>query len=250
MSSSGANSCGWSFLQALTKNSLYTKEQDTGNDKVCVNPHANRSYFRLSEESLRMCTESLCSETGSAFTESNIDEIAMLSVVTETGPWKQASKLDGFRVSKKLNHCRSFPPPLTSISGSNGVQVKPHREGGRLVLKAVTVRSSRGLFHAERGDGRLRLRLVQDEGFDELENEEVAQEEGLETGVVKKEAEQVSDDSDIDEQEEEEDLSGGVGNEMGMGKLPRPSRCMESGHGNIALLNWEPVWLAAYRLTV
>ncbi|KAG2697094.1 hypothetical protein I3843_07G090000 [Carya illinoinensis] len=247
MSSNGANSCGWSFLQALTINSLYTKEQDTGNDEVYVNPHANRSYLRLSEESLRMCTESLCSETGSAFTESNIDEIALFSVVTETGPWKQASKLDGFRVSKKLNHCHSFPPPLTSISGSSGVQVKPHREGGRLVLKAVTVPSSRGLFHAERGDGRLRLRLVQDEGFDEEGNEEVAQEEGFET--VKKEAEQDVDDSDIGDDEDEEEMSGGVGKEMGMGKLPRPSRCMENGHGNRALLNWEPVWLP-YKLTV
>lgn len=246
MSSTGANSYSWSFLQSLTNNSLNTKEQDTGNDKVY-----NSSYFRLSEESLRMCTESLCSETGSAFAESNIDEIALLSVVTETGPRKEASKLDGFRVSKKLNHCRGFPPPLTSISGSSGVQVIPHREGGRLVLKAVTVRSSRVLFHAERGDGRLRLRLVEDEGLhDEEENEEVAQEEGIESGVVKKEAEQVVDDTDIGDEEEEEEMSGGVGNEIGMGKLPRPSRCMESGHGNRALLNWEPDWFAAYRLTV
>ncbi|KVI09976.1 hypothetical protein Ccrd_011583 [Cynara cardunculus var. scolymus] len=32
-----------------------------------------------------------------------------------------------------------FPPPLTTIRGADGtIRVKHHREGGRLVLKAVT----------------------------------------------------------------------------------------------------------------
>jgi hypothetical protein len=245
MSLSVAEPCGWNFLQALNNNCNTTKAQDTENDKVYVHPLVNRSSSRLSEESLKMCTESLGSETGSAVTESNNDEFAFLSAVSyENGPNKQASKLHRFPVSKKMNHCRSFPPPLTSISGSNGVQVKPHREGGRLVLKAVTVPSCHALFHAERGDGRLRLRLVQDGGIGEEEDEEAVEEE------------EVGDDSDVagEEEEEEEEVegySGNFGDEMGMGaKLPWLSRCMEGARGNEALRNWESFCLATYKLSV
>jgi hypothetical protein len=38
---------------------------------------------------------------------------------------------------------------------------------------------------------------------------------------------------------------------MGMGaKLPWLSRCMEGAPGNKTLKNWEPFWLATYRLSV
>ncbi|XP_041020351.1 protein FANTASTIC FOUR 3-like [Juglans microcarpa x Juglans regia] len=259
MSLSGANSYGLSFVQVLTNNSHYSKEKDTENDKVYVHPQVRRSSLRLSEESLRMCTENLGSETGSACTESDIDEIDLFSVVSENGQSKKASKLHGFRVSKKLNHPWSFPPPLKSISSSSGVRVKSHREGGRLVLKAFTVPSCRGLFHAERGDGRLRIRMVQGEGIGEDGDEEVAQEAEPETEDAEEELEEaeVGEDRDSSDEKmywcEEEERSGitvGFGPETAIGRLPRPSRCMEGGTGNKALLYLEPFWKAAYKLSV
>ncbi|KAG2693654.1 hypothetical protein I3843_08G101900 [Carya illinoinensis] len=263
MSLSGANSYGLSFLQALADNSQYSKENETENGKVYVHPHVKRSSLRLSEESLRMCTESLGSETGSACTEISIDEIALFSVVSENGQSKQASKLHGFRVSKKkLNHPWSFPPPLKSISCSSGVRVKSHREGGRLVLKAFTVPSCRGLFHAERGDGRLRIRMVRDEGIGEDGDEEVAQEAEPETEDAEEELEEaeVGEDRDIGdendekmywcEEEERNGITVGFGAETTIGRLPRPSRCMEGGRGNKALQYLEPFWMAAYKLSV
>lgn len=261
-----ANSCSWSFLQALNNNFHCAKEQDTEKAEVYVHPLVKRSSSRLSEKSLQMCTESLCNETGSAVTEIDNDEIKLLSLgSTENGPVKQARKSDGFPVPKKLNHCRGFPPPLsTSISGSSTghVQVKPHREGGRLVLKAVTVLPScHGLFHAERGEGRLRLRMVQEEGtVEEEEDEEVVQEQ-VETEVGEEEAEEagVGDDADGDEndeqacwgeeEEEEGNRGSGGGDARGIRKLPRPSRCTEGGLGNKVLLNWEPFLVPPYKLS-
>jgi hypothetical protein len=252
MSLSVAEPCGWSFLQSLTNNYNTTKAQETENDKAYVHPLVKHSSSRLSEESLKMCTESLGSETGSAVTESSNDEFAFLSGASENGPNKQASKLHRFPASKRMNHCRSFPPPLTSISGSNGVQVKPHREGGRLLLKAVTVPSCHALFHAERGDGRLRLRMVEDRVIAEEEEDDEAVEE----------TEAVEEDSDAGEEEEEEQqedwceeemegYSGNFGDEMGMGaKRPWLSRCTEGARGNEALRNLEPFWMATYKLSV
>ncbi|GLT63987.1 hypothetical protein SLA2020_365080 [Shorea laevis] len=244
MSLSVAESCSWNFLHSLNNNCNTSKSQDTENEKVYVHPLVKRSSSKLSEESLKMCTESLGSETGSAVTESNDDEFAFLS---ENGPNKQDSKLHRFPVSKKMNHCPSFPPPLTSISGSKGVQVRPHREGGRLVLKAVTVPSCHPLFHAERGDGRLRLRMVQNRGIGEEDDEEAVEED-----EAVEEEEEVGDDSDAGEEdwceEEMEGYNGNFGDEMGMGA--KLSRCMDDARGNEALRNWEPFWLATYKLSV
>ncbi|XP_059440022.1 protein FANTASTIC FOUR 3-like [Corylus avellana] len=256
MSVSVAEPCGWSFLQSFTNNCNTTKTQDTENDNLYVHPLVKHSSTRLSEESLKMCTESLGSETGSAVTESSNDEFAFLSGASENGPNKQASKSNRFPASKRMNHCRSFPPPLTSISGSNGVQVKPHREGGRLVLKAVTAPSSHALFHAERGDGRLRLRMVEDRGIAEEEEDEEAV--GETEAVEEEEEEEEEEDSDAGEAEEEdwceeemEGYNGNFGDEMGMGaKRPWLSRCTEGARGNEALRNWEPFWMATYKLSV
>lgn len=248
MSLSGAKSYGLSFLQAITNNSHCGKDRNTENDKVYVHPHVKRSSLKLSEESLRMCTESLGSESGNACTESNIDELTLFSVVSENGPSKQTSKLHGFRVMKKLNHSLSFPPPLKSISCSTGVQVKSHREEGRLVLKAFTVPSCRGLFHSERGGGRLRIRMVQDEGIGEDIDEEVVEEAaGAETEAAEEELEE----AEVgDEEEERNGITVGFGAQTAIGRLPRPSRCMEGGRGNKALLYLEPFWVAAHKLSV
>ncbi|KAF3436304.1 hypothetical protein FNV43_RR23396 [Rhamnella rubrinervis] len=276
-----ANNGGWSFLQALSNTSESGKTE-----KVYVHPLVKRSSSLLSKESLEMCTESLGSETGSDVSESSYNsEIALLSVENEKFPTtttRQSSRLREVwsppPPKKRLNRSTSFPPPLTSISGSVGLQVRPHREEGRLVLEAVTVSSCRTYFHAERADGRLRLRLVNNfppnYDNDDAENQEVEEEEeekeeemGMSIGADEEqvvEAEGVDENESAEnennevchgEEEEEEEIgegcwgemegnSGNVRGEMGMEKLSRPSRCKDGGCGKKRLMNWEPFCVA------
>ncbi|XP_076899996.1 protein FANTASTIC FOUR 2-like [Bidens hawaiensis] len=131
-------------------------------EEVYVHPMVKRSASTLSTRSLEMCTESLGTETGSDVSESS-DEVNK----------EEKERFSGLRRSKTqifdrkiLSHSRggcSFPPPLTSISGSDGtVKVRPHREGGRLVIKAVSVSDCGTKFETERANGRLSLCLLRD----------------------------------------------------------------------------------------
>ena len=275
MSTTVADLGGWSFLQALTNNS-HTANYGTKIDKLYVDPHVKRCSLRLSEKSLEMCTESLGSETGSSviITETNKDhEISLISLFSteNNGPKKQ--KISKFGEPKKQNkhHCRSFPPPLTSISGSSGVHVRPHREAGRLVLEAVPAPSCNSLFHAVRGDGRLRLQLVHNDQEtteeDEEESEQVLeeQEEEQEEEEEKEEVEipiqaadkevVVEEDETEEAGEEEEEEEGRIGEEgdwyteilddKDFGKLPQPRRCKESGCGDRSE-TWRPFWISAF----
>ena len=147
-------------------------------------------------------------------------------------------KFFGCFASKRTNRSTvSFPPPLTSVSGSNGVQVRPHRGGGRLVLQVVTVSSSQSYFHAERSGGRLRLCLVvKDADRSPYEDDQV--EEG---GGGEEEDDEEEEDGDEEEEEEEEEFDHGdedtegttenVRGEIGIENLTSPSRCKEGGRG-------------------
>ncbi|KAI5315978.1 hypothetical protein L3X38_045154 [Prunus dulcis] len=182
--SKDADKPGLSFLQSLGNPKNQTTKTETETEKVYVHPLVKRSALMLSPKSLEMCTESLGSETGS---ENGGDDFSLFSQIdadisflslessgkinptctpTITSESSKISSDNNVRASPKTlkrSVATSFPPPLTSISGSNGVQVRPHREGGRLVLKAVTVSSPpTAYFQAERGDGRLRLLLLKD----------------------------------------------------------------------------------------
>ncbi|KAL4383563.1 hypothetical protein GQ457_15G022810 [Hibiscus cannabinus] len=160
---------GWSFLQSLA-NANANDSNPAPNDKVYVHPLVKRSASTLSETSLEMCTESLGSETGSEVSDS-IDHISLLSL--ENGVYISTS------TRKKTSRASSFPPPLTSLSGSNGVKFKSHREGGRLVLQAVTIPACTSYFHRERSEGRLRLSLLKDadEASEDDDDKEEYQEE-------------------------------------------------------------------------
>ncbi|KAA8550875.1 hypothetical protein F0562_002559 [Nyssa sinensis] len=118
-SNSNANGCSdlgaWSFIQALSNTSHNSKE--VTENEVYVHPLVKRSSSALSTKSLEMCTESLGCETGSEISESN-DELPFLSPKFHA---TQRSKSPEF--SKKLNQSCSFPPPLSSINGSDGVQM-------------------------------------------------------------------------------------------------------------------------------
>nr|XP_023872845.1 protein FANTASTIC FOUR 1-like [Quercus suber]POE85337.1 protein fantastic four 2 [Quercus suber] len=260
MSTTVADLGGWSFLQALTNNS-HTANYGTKIEKLYVDPLVKRCSLRLSEKSLEMCTESLGSETGSSviITETNKDhEISLISLVSteNNGPKKQ-----------NKHHCRSFPPPLTSISGSSVVHVRPHREAGRLVLEAVPAPSCNSLFHAVRGDGRLRLQLVHndqetteedEEEYEQvLEEEEEEEEEEVEVQTQGADKEVVEEDEteEAGEEEEEEEEEGRIGEEgdryteilddKDFGKLPQPRRCKESGCGDRSE-TWRPFWISTF----
>lgn len=94
------------------------------------------------------------------------------------------------------------------------VKVKPYREGGRLVLKAVSIRSAKPCFEVERGGGRLRLRLLK---------------HCLLSRNLEEEEEEVGEGG---EREEENNESGG--------RRRKERRCKEGGGGRKELLNWEP----------
>ncbi|XP_047316600.1 protein FANTASTIC FOUR 2-like [Impatiens glandulifera] len=199
---------GWSFIQALTHISQTPKEIKEA-EKIYIHPMTKNSSSTLSKKSLEMCTESLGSETGSDTGES-IEEL----IISSNFPVIQRSKLV---TNKKASVQRgSFPPPLSSIRGSESVQVRPHREGGRLLIKAVTVNSNKGYFQTERCDGRLRLFLFKEDEDDDDDD----------------------DDDDGDEKEEEEES--GI-NEGGIGEISRLSRCKEGGN---EMSKWGPIRVA------
>ncbi|KAI3449629.1 hypothetical protein Pfo_006294 [Paulownia fortunei] len=186
------------FMQSLTNTSYNCRQLTDEPEQVYVHPLVKRSTSSLSTRSLEMCTESLGSETGSGI-DSSIDGFSYhVSERQSSGRIKQPKTRE---LAKKVKHISSFPPPLTSISGSDGVQVQTHREGGRLVIKAFSFSSCSTYFQTERENGRLRLSLLKDgyrDGDQELvENEEEGEEEnGNES------------EKDCDESDDETDFNG------------------------------------------
>ncbi|KAE8701450.1 Mitochondrial Rho GTPase [Hibiscus syriacus] len=193
----GDNECkpigGWSFLQSLA-----CSKSSIDHDEVYVHPLVKNTAFTLSEKSLDMCTESLGSETGSEISGRSCS-IPFLFPGTDgcdTSRPRENSVVSGSTVccypmstrrmsrissfpppltsisgstvsyipsnTRRMSRSSTFPPPLTSISGSNGVQVTSHREGGRLVVQAVSAPTCHTYMHAERSEGRLRLCLFKD----------------------------------------------------------------------------------------
>ncbi|KAG4131508.1 hypothetical protein ERO13_D09G216300v2 [Gossypium hirsutum] len=148
---------GWSLLQALF-NSPQSSKGVQGNENTYVHPLVKRSLSSLSEKSLELCTENLGSETGSD--EVLEDDVFALSSHSSQGgnppTWKSGQPLGG----TKKAIAGDFPPPLTTISGSESLRVRSHRENGRLVIQAVKAPSNNPIFQAERSNGRLRLHLL------------------------------------------------------------------------------------------
>lgn len=250
---------GWSFLQNLSNSSQIPKSS-MDVESSYVHPKANSCpSLRLSEKSLELCTENLGSETGSDTSESSIFSLSSLESGSEESPkWEQ--KISRQFPSQKKANSRSFPPPLTTISGSNSIQVRPHREDGRLIIKAVETPSMRTCFEAERSHGRLKLRFLQNCKYNY--EHKVASEESNEKKDDKIdpfETDPPNDEEDAEEFEGEEengayimekDMGGNsvdVEVEMGMEKFQRPSRCKEGGNGSSdkgRLCNWEGFWVA------
>lgn len=142
---------GWSFLKALENPTMHANN-DVQNDHVYVHPMTKRSSSALSTKSLEMCTESLGSETGSDISDTSDEFHERVKI--------QKSKIRNFDRKIRRN---DFPPPLTSISGSDStVRVNHHRENGRLVIKAVSLSNCGTNFQTDRSNGRLKLSLLRD----------------------------------------------------------------------------------------
>ena len=270
-SSSSHDMGGWSVIYALS-NGCQGQKEAMKKESPYVHPLVKSSVSSLSDKSLEMCTEDLGSETGTHVVENSM--FGFPSSVPEAGasPSREVLKPRQLLRARKENS-QSFPPPLTTISGSNSLQIRPHREDGRLVMEAVKAPPVRTLFQVERSEGRLRLCLFKDptsnldsqaaaeesEGYsdanereeienevekdEEEDNEEEEEEDNEEE--EEKEDEEEDDEKDEEDSEEMEGKNREVEVEMGMEKYRRPSRCKEGGgHGRKGLLNWEPFWVA------
>ncbi|BAU00804.1 Protein FANTASTIC FOUR 1 [Vigna angularis] len=152
------------------------------------------SSHRLSPKSLELCTENLGNETGSDIIESGIELLSSHS--SECGDGEVSPGMIREKRERKAREGRSFPPPLTTITGSESIRVRPHREGGRLVLQLIKVPSS---FRAERSPGRLRLCFWTEMQHHHHHHIEDAVEDDQEDEVEKTQDHQHDDDVDDDD---------------------------------------------------
>ncbi|XP_022722102.1 protein FANTASTIC FOUR 3-like [Durio zibethinus] len=249
--SSNPDMGGWSFLQALSNGPQSTKKI-VEKENTYVHPLLNRSLSTLSKRSLELCTENLGNETGSDILEDNIFSLSSSDSEGGNSPTRKQSKSRQLLGAEKAIS-RNFPPPLTTISGSESLQIRPHREDGRLVIKAVKTPSTNTLFQAERSNGRLRLCLLKDstESFD---YEEEAADKESESSSEDNKKEEFENDSNYEAEEKEEEERGtyleeeidGKRADVGMKKFQRHGRgrCIEGEHESKGLLNWELFWVA------
>jgi len=225
---------GWNILRIPSQSSdCHNKIEDS----VYVHPTVKRSSSILSEKSLEMCTESLGSENGSNAGDST-DDISLFSfgattcftrnTTTTTTHFTTTDVTTTVATceSKRVKRACNFPPPLTTITDLGGVQVRPRREGGRLILEAVASPSPCPYFRAEREDGRLRLCLL--ESFSDSEDEVCDVEE-----VAEEKEEENENEKNREEGGAEEECVENVEEEMGVTMFSRPSSCKESGKRDI-----------------
>ncbi|XP_047178688.1 protein FANTASTIC FOUR 3-like [Vigna umbellata] len=158
------------------------------------------SSHRLSPKSLELCTENLGNETGSDIIESGIELLSSHS--SECGDGEVSPGMIREKQKRKAREGRSFPPPLTTITGSESIRVRPHREGGRLVLQLIKVPSS---FRAERSPGRLRLCFWTEMQHHHHHHIEDAVEDDQEDEVEKTQDHQHDDDVDVDVDVDDDD---------------------------------------------
>ncbi|KAL5081972.1 hypothetical protein RYX36_010393 [Vicia faba] len=130
-----------------------------------IHPLVKRSKSYLNEKSLEMCTECLGSETGSDWFSSSYTSSSEDTDSEDDGKMKTCYSDDNPKLinnhslkNKKKASC--IPPPLPSLSSqSQQLQMRSHRENGRLFLFLQVVVSvpSHNNFIATRQNGRLIL---------------------------------------------------------------------------------------------
>lgn len=254
----------WSSIQALTRTCQNRMQVSEAEQQVYVHPLVKRSSSSLSTKSLEMCTENLGSETGSSIDQSIDGFPCPLLDSRRRNNVQGMQRSRSGKFTKKMYPSVGFPPPLTSIGGSGGVHMRTHREGGRLVLKAVSVSSCSSYLKAERANGRLRLSLMRggytdsddfhdlvgeygENAYNMQHNEEDEPEKETDNDEEKVDIEDTAED-DANERagqwEDEADVNGEtvVYEGVEVGELARPSRCKEGGamNGNREMSTWEP----------
>nr|GMD77354.1 protein FANTASTIC FOUR 3-like [Ipomoea batatas] len=156
---------GLSILQSLS-GIIFRDAAAWEKEAAYVHPLARSasSSARLSEKSLALCTEALGSETGTDMIESSSGIFSSSALIASPAPTSRlaspepTSRQEESLTNRNSRNNNNFPPPLTTISGgANSLRVKPHREGGRLIIRAVETPSKRTYLQAERSNGRLRL---------------------------------------------------------------------------------------------
>uniref|UniRef100_A0A803MX96 FAF domain-containing protein n=2 Tax=Chenopodium quinoa TaxID=63459 RepID=A0A803MX96_CHEQI len=197
-----------------------------------------------------MCTESLGSETGSIISDSG-DELISSSFVSEFEKSPRMSCVT--MIKERSTSSNSFPPPISTFrSGcSGGFQVESQRQDGRLVIKAVSVGTSQSCFKAERTNGRLTLRFLENscEVEDEC-NREYSQGDEFYDGNDNNEGDANDDEYVVNDGQlynEMEGSSGNVVDEVESSNFSRRSRCNEERAARRCkeLQNWEPFWVAS-----
>ncbi|CAH8356710.1 unnamed protein product [Eruca vesicaria subsp. sativa] len=225
-----SNSKSCSFLETITNSNSDDK------DKKPLLPyvHSPSSRRTLSDESLALCTESLGSETGSDV----ITDQDLFSVSSELQTMETKTSTTTSRTSiqeRKRNAMASFPPPLTSMRGFDCIQVKSHRENGRLVMSAMKPQP-RDRCLQDRSNGCVRLAfLIESDDYTETKEEE----ETIE--IERDNEEEVPENEEEVEQEEEEEEETEV---MVIEKIQRSNRCHEGERENRGFLTWESLCVA------
>ncbi|KAG2300117.1 hypothetical protein Bca4012_011725 [Brassica carinata] len=215
--SSVPESSGWSFLQSLSTGS----SSNTTSSEYVQRPSSCRT---LSDKSLALCTENLGSETGSDVTDVEDMFLLSLSDVQTKKLGETTAETRTLKRRKENVSPSDLPPPLTSMRGSQCIQMRPHREDGRLVMTATKAPPRNMCFQADRSNGRLRLSILKDS--DETVEDDEEMNEPKETD---------------EEEEEEEDV---LDNDEVMETVERSRRCVEGDRENRGLLNWESFYVA------
>ncbi|KAF8077470.1 hypothetical protein N665_1034s0009 [Sinapis alba] len=210
-SSGPDSSTSWSFLESLSSGSSSSSlSKTTSSEKEKTYVQSPSSSRTLSDKSLALCTENLGSETGSDVTD--VEDLFSLSVSNVHTKKLEVTATETTRTLKNRKGCASdLPPPLTSMRGSQCIQMRPHREDGRLVMTATKAPPLNRCFQADRSNGRLRLSILKD----------------------KEEKINVPEEYEDEEEEEDDEV-------MDMENVQRSRRCIESNYReNRRLLNWE-----------
>ncbi|CAL5209736.1 unnamed protein product [Lathyrus oleraceus] len=236
---------GWNFVDALSNISQNTTTA------AYVHPQQKRSSLVLSPKSLELCTENLGNESGTDIVENDM----LLSLMGKTEEREPCRQVVGGSKKAKI---QNFPPPLTTIRGSESLRVRPHREDGRLVIEFTKVPPRTSCFEADRSHGRLRLcfstnQEQEEEDDDDVidENEEALNEEELSENEMI--GEEIKDVEEEEEEDTEEDVveSGIVvaceesedkDSDVRMKKLESFGKC-KGGGGESE--NNDTIWMAA-----
>ena len=212
-----------SWLETISNSSSDEKDKKT----LLPYVHSPSSRRTLSDESLALCTESLGSETGSdVINDQDLFSVTSELQTTET----RTTTTRTSRQDRKRNMMASLPPPLTSMRGLDSIQVKSHRENGRLVMTAMKpLPRNRCLQDRSYGCVRLAI-LIDSNGHIETETREGEEE----TVEIMRESEE-----EIPQYEEEEEVEVKV-----IKNTQRSNRCHEGDLENKGFLNWESFCVA------